>query len=200
MRSMWTMPARFASLAVTLGWRGLEQAQAAPSASSGCVVPWRQAGSARAFGACVPWAVGASMNAVDRPVHPPASPRLTCGERDALPVVRPAFAASAFAAPALAAPALAALAFAALLLAPRAHADTLAVCTEGSPDFLNAALSTVNTSFDVTEQTSDHLVGMEVGGSKLIPALAEPFHAFAGGPFHADHLSPVFAGVQAAGR
>ena len=26
------------------------------------------------------------------------------------------------------------------------------------------------------------------------------FHAFAGGPFHADHPSPVFAGVQAAGH
>jgi dipeptide transport system substrate-binding protein len=68
---------------------------------------------------------------------------------------------------------LSALALAAVLLAPQTRADTLAVCTEGSPDFLNAALSTANTSFDVTEQTSDRLVGMEVGGSKLVPGLAE---------------------------
>ena len=62
----------------------------------------------------------------------------------------------------------------AALAAPgEARADTLVVCTEGSPDFLNAALSTANTSFDVTEQTSDRLVGMEVGGSTLVPALAE---------------------------
>jgi len=63
------------------------------------------------------------------------------------------------------------LAFA-LATAP-AMADTLVVCTEGSPDYLNAALSTANTSFDVTEQTSDRLVGMEIGGSALVPALAE---------------------------
>src|SRR3954451_5950437 len=62
---------------------------------------------------------------------------------------------------------------AALAAAPGARADTLVVCTEGSPDYLNAALSTANTSFDVTEQTSDRLVGMEVGGSSLVPALAE---------------------------
>ncbi len=54
-----------------------------------------------------------------------------------------------------------------------AKADTLVVCTEGSPDYLNAAMSTANTSFDVTEQTSDRLIGMEIGGSKLVPALAE---------------------------
>ena len=69
---------------------------------------------------------------------------------------------------------IAALGFAAALTAAAgAKADTLVVCTEGSPDFLNAALSTANTSFDVTEQTSDRLVGMEVGGSALVPALAE---------------------------
>ena len=70
------------------------------------------------------------------------------------------------------------LVFAAVLAASLAaaapsRADTLVVCTEGSPDFLNAALSTANTSFDVTEQTSDRLIGMEVGGSSLVPALAE---------------------------
>ena len=69
---------------------------------------------------------------------------------------------------------IAALALAAGLVAGgQVRADTLVVCTEGSPDFLNAALSTANTSFDVTEQTSDRLVGMEIGGSKLVPALAE---------------------------
>ena len=72
---------------------------------------------------------------------------------------------------------MAALGVAAALIASAAatvaRADTLVVCTEGSPDFLNAALSTANTSFDVTEQTSDRLVGMEVGGSALVPALAE---------------------------
>src|SRR3954454_9448827 len=67
----------------------------------------------------------------------------------------------------------AAITFAAALAATAARADTLVVCTEGSPDFLNAALSTANTSFDVTEQTSDRLVGMEVGGSALVPSLAE---------------------------
>ena len=55
----------------------------------------------------------------------------------------------------------------------QAQADTLVVCTEGSPDYLNAAMSTANTSFDVTEQISDRLVGMEIGGSRLVPALAE---------------------------
>ncbi len=70
---------------------------------------------------------------------------------------------------------------AALAAAPRAQADTLVVCTEGSPDFLNAALSTANTSFDVTEQTSDRLIGMEVGGSALVPALAESWSVSADG-------------------
>ena len=69
---------------------------------------------------------------------------------------------------------VAALGFAAALaLAGHARADTLVVCTEGSPDFLNAALSTANTSFDVTEQTSDRLIEMEIGGSSLLPGLAE---------------------------
>jgi dipeptide transport system substrate-binding protein len=54
-----------------------------------------------------------------------------------------------------------------------ARADTLVVCTEASPDWLNSALSTANTSFDVSEQVSDRLVEMEIGGSTLRPALAE---------------------------
>src|SRR5208282_5045888 len=54
-----------------------------------------------------------------------------------------------------------------------ARADTLAVCTEASPDALNAQLSTANTSFDVSEQIADRLVEMKIGGSDLIPGLAE---------------------------
>lgn len=62
-----------------------------------------------------------------------------------------------------------------LLAAPAAgaRADTLVVCTEASPDYLNAALSTANTSYDVSEQVYDRLVGMETGGSRLVPGLAE---------------------------
>jgi dipeptide transport system substrate-binding protein len=52
-----------------------------------------------------------------------------------------------------------------------AQADTLVVCTEAAPDFLNAQLST--TSFDVSEQVSDRLVEIEPGGSAVRPALAE---------------------------
>jgi dipeptide transport system substrate-binding protein len=54
-----------------------------------------------------------------------------------------------------------------------ARADTLVVCSEASPDFLNSALSDSNTSFDVSEQIADRLVEMEPGGSNVIPALAE---------------------------
>ena len=60
-----------------------------------------------------------------------------------------------------------------LLATGAARASTLVVCTEASPDSLNAALSTANTSFDVTEQTSDRLVEIAVGGSELTPGLAE---------------------------
>jgi dipeptide transport system substrate-binding protein len=64
----------------------------------------------------------------------------------------------------------------ALLLGFAARAEaagTLVVCTEASPDALNAQLSTANTSFDVTEQISDRLIGMKTGGADLVPALAE---------------------------
>jgi dipeptide transport system substrate-binding protein len=54
-----------------------------------------------------------------------------------------------------------------------AHADTLVVCSEASPDYLNSALTDSNTSFDVSEQIADRLVEMEIGGSKVIPGLAE---------------------------
>ncbi len=50
------------------------------------------------------------------------------------------------------------------------HAETLVVCTEASPDFLNAQLSV--TSFDVSEQVSDRLVEMPSSGADLTPALA----------------------------
>jgi dipeptide transport system substrate-binding protein len=54
-----------------------------------------------------------------------------------------------------------------------ARADTLVVCTEASPDALNAQLSTANTSFDVSEQIGDRLVEMKIGGSELVPGLAQ---------------------------
>src|SRR5579872_3219842 len=59
------------------------------------------------------------------------------------------------------------------LVAGQARADTLSVCSEASPDFLNSALTDSNTSFDVSEQIADRLVEMEIGGSKVIPGLAE---------------------------
>ncbi len=58
------------------------------------------------------------------------------------------------------------------LIGPGARADTLVVCTEASPDSLNAALSTANTSFDVSEQIADRLVEMQPGTSTIIPGLA----------------------------
>jgi len=57
--------------------------------------------------------------------------------------------------------------------AAASRADTLVVCTEASPDALNAQLSTANTSFDVSEQVADRLVEMKIGGSDLVPGLAE---------------------------
>jgi dipeptide transport system substrate-binding protein len=61
----------------------------------------------------------------------------------------------------------------AMVAAPTAQATTLVVCTEASPDFLNAQLSTADTSFTVAEQVSDRLVEMRIGGTDLTPALAE---------------------------
>jgi dipeptide transport system substrate-binding protein len=57
--------------------------------------------------------------------------------------------------------------------APAEAAGTLIVCTEASPDSLNAQLSTANTSFDVSEQFADRLVEMKTGGADIVPALAE---------------------------
>jgi dipeptide transport system substrate-binding protein len=72
-------------------------------------------------------------------------------------------------------PWLLAAALAAALAAgvPNARADTLVVCTEASPDSLNAALSSANTSFDVSEQIADRLVETRIGSSDIIPGLAE---------------------------
>jgi dipeptide transport system substrate-binding protein len=63
--------------------------------------------------------------------------------------------------------------FALLTMMSVASAETLVVCTEASPDFLNPQFSTANTSFDVAAQIYDRLVGVERGGSKIIPGLAE---------------------------
>ena len=58
-------------------------------------------------------------------------------------------------------------------LAPGASAQTLVVCTEASPDFLNPQFSNQNTAYDVSTQIYERLVGVERGGSKLVPSLAE---------------------------
>ncbi len=69
------------------------------------------------------------------------------------------------------------LAIAALLIGPHAiagaSAQSLVVCTEASPDFLNPQFSNQNTAYDVSSQIYERLVGVERGGSKLIPSLAE---------------------------
>lgn len=54
-----------------------------------------------------------------------------------------------------------------------ASAQALVVCTEGSPDFLNPQFSNQNTAYDVSSQIYDRLIGIQRGGSDLIPALAE---------------------------
>src|SRR3954452_9856117 len=54
-----------------------------------------------------------------------------------------------------------------------ASAETLVVCTEASPDFLNPQFSNQNTAYDVSTQIYERLVGVERGGSKLVPSLAE---------------------------
>jgi dipeptide transport system substrate-binding protein len=78
------------------------------------------------------------------------------------------------------------------LLAPlgsvAGRADTLVVCTEASPDALNAQLSTANTSFDVSEQVADRLVEMKVGSSELEPALAESWAISSDGLTYTFHL------------
>ncbi|HEY0421013.1 MAG TPA: hypothetical protein VGC80_15970, partial [Acetobacteraceae bacterium] len=54
-----------------------------------------------------------------------------------------------------------------LLGSAGARAETLVVCTEASPDFLNPQYSNQNTAYDVSSQIYERLVGVERGGSKL---------------------------------
>lgn len=69
-----------------------------------------------------------------------------------------------------------------------ARADSLVVCTEASPDALNAQLSTANTSFDVSEQVADRLVEMKIGGSDLVPGLAQSWDISPDGLIYTFHL------------
>jgi len=52
-------------------------------------------------------------------------------------------------------------------------AKTLVYCSEGSPENFYPAINTTGTSFDVSEQIYDGLVGFERGGTSVVPALAE---------------------------
>jgi dipeptide transport system substrate-binding protein len=69
--------------------------------------------------------------------------------------------------------AAAALGLSALLQPGAAGAQTLVVCSEASPDFLNPQFSSQNTAYDVAAQIYDRLVATERGGSQIIPSLAE---------------------------
>ena len=69
--------------------------------------------------------------------------------------------------------AAAALSLSALLQPGAAGAQTLVVCSEASPDFLNPQFSSQNTAYDVAAQIYDRLVATERGGSQIIPSLAE---------------------------
>ncbi len=59
------------------------------------------------------------------------------------------------------------------LQAGAASAQTLVVCSEASPDFLNPQFTAQNTAFDVAAQIYERLVATERGGSQIIPSLAE---------------------------
>jgi len=61
---------------------------------------------------------------------------------------------------------------AALCLTPLA-AKTLVYCSEGSPENFYPGVNTTGTSFDVSEQIYDNLVGFERGGTSVVPSLAE---------------------------
>src|SRR4029077_3481773 len=76
----------------------------------------------------------------------------------------------------------------ALLAARPAAADTLVVCSEASPDFMNPQFSTANTAFDVGAQIYDRLVEIERGGANLIPALAESWDVSPNGLVYTFHL------------
>jgi len=66
--------------------------------------------------------------------------------------------------------------------------STLVACTEGSPDNLNPQFSGSNTTYDYAQQVYDRLVANEIGGSKLIPALAESWENSADGLTWTLHL------------
>jgi dipeptide transport system substrate-binding protein len=83
---------------------------------------------------------------------------------------------------------LAAAAAVAVLAALPAAADTLVVCSEASPDFMNPQFSTANTAFDVGAQIYDRLVEIERGGANLIPALAESWDVSPDGLIYTFHL------------
>jgi dipeptide transport system substrate-binding protein len=69
-----------------------------------------------------------------------------------------------------------------------AAADTLVVCSEASPDFMNPQFSTANTAFDAGAQVYDRLVEIERGGANLIPALAESWDISPDGLLYTFHL------------
>ena len=68
---------------------------------------------------------------------------------------------------------LAATACAFALHAGSASAQTLVVCSEASPDFMNPQFSSQNTAYDVAAQVYERLVATKRGGSEIIPSLAE---------------------------
>ena len=65
------------------------------------------------------------------------------------------------------------LAASALIATSGALAKTLVYCSEGSPENFYPGINTTGTSFDVSEQIYDGLVGFERGGTSVVPALAE---------------------------
>src|ERR1700688_1148317 len=83
---------------------------------------------------------------------------------------------------------LAAATLAALLVSGAAGADTLVVCTEASPDYMNPQFTTANTAYDVAAQVYDRLVELERGGSTVIPALAESWTVAEDGLTYTFHL------------
>lgn len=74
------------------------------------------------------------------------------------------------------------------LAALPASGQTLVVCTEASPDYLNPQFSEANTAYDVSSQIYERLVAVERGGSKLLPGLAESWELSADGLQLTFHL------------
>ncbi len=83
---------------------------------------------------------------------------------------------------------LAAATLSALLVSGVALADTLVVCSEASPDYMNPQFTTANTAYDVAAQIYDRLVELERGGSTVIPALAESWTVSEDGLTYTFHL------------